>query len=308
MHGNEPAGLHGLTRVFNFLKENPDLNLGVSLVGLKGNMSALAKGVRQVNEDLNRMLKADIVEAAFAQAASSRELDAADVRPTIENTEYKEIRELIRAMEQVISDTRPGNVIVLDLHTTTTSGGSFAVTSPDPKSEQIASRLGSPVVRGIVKDVAGMTLSYFSEETLGLPTTSIIFESGQHESPDSVDMAVAAILGCVECGGGVRRNDLIDGFGLSPIVSAKIKQDSQMVVEVVHTHAIQEGDGFEMKPGFGNFVPVKQGQLLATDSRGDIRAPFDCMTLMPNYTNAGTTASEAEGIEGFFLIKELKCQ
>ena len=41
------------------------------------------------------------------------------------------------------------------------------------------------------------------------------------------------------------------------------------------------GDGFRMEPGFANIQPIAAGTLLARDNAGEIRAPEDCMMVMP---------------------------
>ena len=53
-----------------------------------------------------------------------------------------------------------------------------------------------------------------------------------------------------------------------------------------------------MEPGFANIQPVARGQLLARDRRGEIRAPEDCLVVMPLYQGLGD--------DGFFLGRDLR--
>jgi succinylglutamate desuccinylase len=53
-----------------------------------------------------------------------------------------------------------------------------------------------------------------------------------------------------------------------------------------------------MEPGFTNFQPVRRGQTLAHDRRGEIAAPETGLVLLPLY--------QALGDDGFFLGREVR--
>ncbi|MFT5998627.1 MAG: succinylglutamate desuccinylase, partial [Neolewinella sp.] len=59
VHGNEPAGVLALERLFDMLEDEPRINPGFSfkgdLLALRGNLAALAAGVRFIDADLNRI-------------------------------------------------------------------------------------------------------------------------------------------------------------------------------------------------------------------------------------------------------------
>ena len=63
-------------------------------------------------------------------------------------------------------------------------------------------------------------------------------------------------------------------------------------LEVVSRHAITEEDAFRMEPGFKNLNVASEGQLLARDARGEIRAPADGVVILPLYQGLGS--------DGFF--------
>ncbi|MBK8705757.1 MAG: hypothetical protein IPN33_20815 [Saprospiraceae bacterium] len=44
----------------------------------------------------------------------------------------------------------------------------------------------------------GTTLHYFTDENMGIPTTGVSFESGQHDDPLSVNRAIAALINCLQ--------------------------------------------------------------------------------------------------------------
>ncbi|HLR24809.1 MAG TPA: hypothetical protein VK112_03005, partial [Fodinibius sp.] len=67
--------------------------------------------------------------------------------------------------------------------------------------------------------------------------------------------------------------------------------------ELVYQHIIEEGDRFEMQPGYKNFQPVKEGEWIAADQDGKILAQCDGYILMPLYQD--------QGDDGFFIIREI---
>ena len=69
------------------------------------------------------------------------------------------------------------------------------------------------------------------------------------------------------------------------------------MTEIIHRHAIEEGDNFVMEPNFKNFQFVPKNTLLATDKNGEVRNKEDAHLLMPLY--------QKQGEDGFFLVKEL---
>jgi hypothetical protein len=70
------------------------------------------------------------------------------------------------------------------------------------------------------------------------------------------------------------------------------------IVEVRWREAVApEIDGFAMNPGFENFQPVRRGQILARNNKGEIRAPENGLILMPLYQKLGE--------DGFFIGREV---
>ena len=70
------------------------------------------------------------------------------------------------------------------------------------------------------------------------------------------------------------------------------------IVEVLHRHSIEVGDGYEMAPGFSSFQPIPEGQLLGHNSAGAVLAPFNGLLLMPKY--------QEQGSDGFFLVRRVQ--
>ncbi len=284
MHGNEPAGIQALSILFKLLElepeSNPDFRFRGRIVGFKGNLRAIENGVRFLNRDLNRQWRPEVVEYVLNTPVSKL------------RHEELEILELHTAVMEEIQDYQPDEVIVLDLHTTTAYGGIFSIATDDPKSVNIAVELHAPVITGLLEGIQGTTLHYFNAENIGVETTTVCFESGQHEETLSVNRAIAAIINCMRTIGCVRSEDVENRHDALLIEYAR---GLPKVSELITTHSIEPEDHFRMVPDYKNFQKVKQGEILAFDRNGPIEAIEDGLILMPLY--------QKQGEDGFFLIR-----
>ena len=117
---------------------NPNFNYRGSVIGLIGNLAAFNRNQRFINRDLNRQWTIENVNKAIA-------LPVSDL-----NEELVEIKDLIEIITQTIQEEEPEKVIVLDLHTTSSHGGIFSISTPDEESIRIAIELHAPVIRGML--------------------------------------------------------------------------------------------------------------------------------------------------------------
>ncbi len=287
IHGNEAAGVLGIERLLAMLEnepnKNPDFYFNGNFVGLKGNLQALKIKDRFIDRDLNRSFLPAEITRIFA---TPEELLIG---------EDKELFALINHVNYFIEKYKPEKLIVLDIHTTTAHGGIFSITSPELESEKVALGLHAPVLRGIMEGLKGTTLNYFTKENTGVDTTTVVFESGQHYDPQSVDYAVSALVNCFRAVGCVRPLDVEKRH------DNLLKEHSKLLpnlVRLLYTHHIKAEDEFVMQPNYKNFQPVKKGELLAYDRNGAIYSHLDALILMPLY--------QKQGSDGFFLIKEVK--
>lgn len=284
MHGNEPAGVKALEILFTLIKEEPSFNPNFRfwgrMVGIYGNLEAFKNKVRFIKRDLNRMWIPEEVERVFALAPEERE------------AEDKELFDILNLVRKEIADYQPDRVIILDLHTTTASGGIFSVTCDDDESVRIGTELHAPVIKGLLHGIEGTTLHYFNTANLGVDTVTVTFESGQHEDPLSVNRAIAATINCMRTIGSVKANDVENRHDALLIEYSK---GLPKVAELITCHRISPEDQFVMRPGYENFQKVKKGELLAEDRNGPIYAETDASILMPLY--------QKQGDDGFFLIR-----
>lgn len=285
MHGNEPAGVEALKTVFKMLDNEPNVNPGFEftgkMIGLIGNKKAFRQGKRFIKKDLNRYWEPDHLAKIKDQL----------ITPDAEDLEMVQILEIIH---QEIKNYNPTKLIVLDLHTTSSEGGIFAITTDDNDSLKIAIELHAPVIQGMLNGLKGTTLHYFVEKNTGLPTTAVTFESGQHNNPLSIDRAVAGIINCLRTIGCV---DPIHIINRHDEILKEYAKDLPKVAMLTYRHPISQADHFRMEPNFITFQKVSKGQLLATDIKGEITSPDDGNILMPLY--------QKQGEDGFFIVKEI---
>jgi len=285
IHGNEPAGVIALQRLFRRLaaepRRNPRFHFRGKLLGLLGNVRAYQAQTRFLHEDLNRIWLPERVahiEHTLTDQLQPEELELAEL-----------LHLMRREMHQVPEDQ---DVILLDIHTTTARGGIFSVATSEPGSVRLGTAFHAPVIKGFMELLRGTTLHYFRREHTGKSTRAITFEAGQHQDPKSTRRAMAAIINCLRSVGCVDPRQVESQHDT---LLRRYAHGLPRVAELVHRHVIQPEDAFRMLPGYENFQAVRQGEKLAEDRHGPILAPCDALILMPLY--------QKQGDDGFFLIR-----
>ena len=279
IHGNEPAGALALQRVLRRLHEAPPPFKG-ELVAFAGNLRALNRGTRYLSRDLNRMWTPERLDMLKTQAGEA---------PT--ELEELEQHELLAVIWSALTRKR-GDVIFLDLHTTSSDGAPFAIISDTLINRQLAMRLGVPVILGLEENLDGTILNYINE----LGYAAVGFEAGQHQALSSVENHEAAIWLTMVEAGCLSPEDAPDLLALRQKLT-RAARGAPPMLELRYRHGIQETDDFVMEPGYANFQPVRKGQALATDRRGEVRAPESGLLFMPLY--------QRQGEDGFFLVREV---
>lgn len=285
MHGNEPAGVRALELMGKMLEvepiTNPDFVFKGNLLGLIGNLQAYRLQQRFINKDLNRQWTPERINGLQGKT----ELDA----------EEQEMFEVLEIIHTRIKETNPKQLIILDLHTTSSKGGIFTICTDDEASIRIALELHAPVIKGLLKGLKGTTLHYFTSENMNVPTIGVTFESGQHKDPLSINRAIAAITNCMRTLGCVDA-DHIENRHDSLLM--EYSKDLPKMTELIMRKAIEEEDQFRMLPNYKNFQEVSKGEIIAYDINGDIAVEENARILMPLY--------QKQGEDGFFLIKEIE--
>ena len=286
MHGNEPAGVKAIDLVLKMLEiepvKNPNFEYNGTFLGIIGNLQAYKKSVRFIQNDLNRQF---------------REIKVKKIRPIPEDLlkdEELELIQVIRLVETSIKKYQPNKIIVLDLHTTSSHGGIFTICKQKEEIIKLAMGLHAPVVLGMLEGLKGTTLHYFNTENMGVNTTALTFESGQHEEEKAINRAIAGIICCMREIKAVRPED-VENYHEKALKD--ISEHLPVITTLIDRHEIEEGEVFQMKPGFTNFQKVNKGELLANNQNGNIYSKEAGRILMPLY--------QSQGEDGFFLIKDI---
>ena len=286
MHGNEPAGVKAIELVLKMLEvepiRHPHFKYHGNFVGLVGNLKAFSEDRRYIDKDLNRSFDAVKLES-YKQA-----------NPTELNHEELEFVELDRTVRALIEKYDPTEVILLDLHTTSSHGGIFTICRDLPEDIELGKAMHAPIVLGMLEGLQGTTLHYFITEHMGIKTTPITFESGQHVEGLSVTRAVAGIINCMKAIGSVAP-DVVENHHEDILI--KYSESLPKVTRLFSRHAIADEDGFTMNPGYLNFQKVFEGEIVGENKNGPVTIKTDGRILMPLY--------QKQGEDGFFLVKEV---
>lgn len=277
LHGDEPAGVLACRRVLTRVSED-SARLQGRLVCLIGNRRALAAGSRYLDRDLNRLWSNRLADEPRLSAA-----------PMVEAEELLELKAALRK----ILEGAPGQVYLLDLHTTSSRGAPFAILDDTLPNREIALEFPVTLVLGLEEELSGTLASYLTARGVIV----VGFEAGQHGDPRSVGWAEAAIwIALGSC------SVLRDG-GWSEVKEARrlleeARGSAPRIVEVRYRHQIEAADGFEMAPGFESFQPIRSRQVLGVSTVGQVRSPVAGRVLMPLYQELGE--------EGFFVVREVR--
>ncbi|MFQ5413507.1 MAG: succinylglutamate desuccinylase/aspartoacylase family protein [Phycisphaerae bacterium] len=191
LHGNEPAGVFALRRVFERL-DTDHVPLHGQAVALAGNVAALLRNRRYIDHDLNRVWLPDSHPAAPWMSASARTA-AASVAPASSSAgaprvEDIEQRELHAVLGAILAAARHP-VFFLDLHTTSGPSTPFVMLGDRPAHRAWAAALPVPQVLGLENSLTGTLVDYL----VGLGHVAIAFEGGRHDDPDAVAHHEAAV-------------------------------------------------------------------------------------------------------------------
>ena len=280
IHGNEPCGIEALARVLGTL-EACDLRIEGRFVALSGNRTALARGVRWVDVDLNRVWP----DPGNAGAPHERPHDS------VEAHEQRELLEVIGAHV----DEGWSRVVVLDLHSTSAGGPPFCILADSLQNRAITRQLPLPMVLGLEESVNGTLLGHFSEQG----HVAVSLESGKHDDATSVDHAESTVWLMLVAAGVIAADDVPDHAAHHRRL-ARVSQGAPRFAEVLYREPVSDGERFAMEPGFENFQRVARGRRLARvgDSlEHTVDSPRDGRLLMPLY--------QRQGDDGFFVVREV---
>ncbi|MHC4781283.1 MAG: succinylglutamate desuccinylase/aspartoacylase family protein [Planctomycetota bacterium] len=277
IHGNEPAGIVALQRVFRKI-EVERMSIRGEMVGLAGNLQALAAGKRYLERDLNRVWTAERIERLLAEDAQGNEA-----------AEDREQRELLAALHRTLEYSR-GEVVVLDLHTASSETVPFLILADTLHNRNWARRFPCPIVLGLEEQLEGTLGDYLTR----IGHLSVALEGGRHADPTSVNNLEAAVWIAI-ASAGLLSPSRIPRYDDHKRLLQRAGRGIPRYLEIRARHEVQPNDGFAMRAGFRNFDSVREGDELATDQGGSVRARANARIFLPKYQGLGT--------DGFFLAR-----
>lgn len=287
IHGNEPAGVEAIRTVLALLEREPLVNPGFTFtgrfLGVKGNVEALRQGRRFISRDLNRSFHPEHLQAIFSGDTS------------LLKDEDRELFQLISTIREEIEMCKPSRTVILDLHSTSATGGIFVITSDDPESIDIGTELHAPVILDFAQEVKGTTLGYFTRENFGTQIVTVVFECGQHDEVHSVNRAIAAVINCLRTIGCVKAEDVENRYDL---LLQEYARGLPKVARLVERCPVNEDASFILSKRYKNFDPVVQGEIVAYNGEMPVTAKHAGLILMPRL--------QEQGEDGFFVVQPVE--
>jgi predicted deacylase len=283
LHGNETAGITAVENVMGSLSKEKSALQG-SLYAITGNMEALARGLRYVDTDLNRLWEKFNTDQDFS--LSVHENDSAPV-------EYRESLRIKSAIEEILEKHNHDQqrIIFADMHTTSSESCAFILLNDTLANRALARKFPVPQILGIEENIHGTLLSYINN----LGYRSIGFEAGAHTSEKSVIRSEAFIMLLLHNSGVVQLGEA-ERFKLEEEVRA-YSDVPDTYFEIRYHHLIDDAETFSMLPGFRNFDPVEKDMPLAYDNGILIKAAESGRIFMPLYQKRGN--------DGFLIVEEV---
>lgn len=279
MHGNEATGIAAIERIIELIEPLQSRMKG-RFLGLKGNIPALGAGVRFVDEDMNRLWTTSVLDKI--RRTKSKELSSID---------RVEVKKMLQILDPIVLEEQQEDLIYVDLHTFSGSGGLFTITPDEDRHLEIISKLGVPRILGIHHSLPGTSMEYIEDAG----HIGFAFEAGTHGTKEAEDNAYAGLLVLLESVGMIDKNNIPDYDIQRDYLMSRVS-GYPSEVGFLYKHIIEENDDFVMRPGFQNFDQVQKGDWLASDRHGRINAQADGYLLMPLY--------QEQGNDGFFIVRD----
>lgn len=273
LHGNEVAGIKAINQVFYAIHVHR-IPVSGMMVGLAGNLQAIAKNKRFIDYDLNRCWTEDFIQKVYHKDHT-----------LAEDIELKTLHQTILEFKDSNYTTR----ILVDLHSTSSEKGNFIVVPRSEAANPVVQRLKQPVVIDLDQHLSGTLLGYLQRHGF----MAMAFEGGMIGSSRAIDLHVAGIWEILKASGAIDQD--IDSISHKKL--AAYSKNLPDFVKVRYHHKISGHDGFMMNPGFVNFQPVMEGEVVARDKKGLVKAPVSGLMFLPLYQTSGD--------DGFFIVEEI---
>lgn len=274
IHGNEFAGVKAIQNVFKKL-EAQNINFSGNFYGITGNIPALNKKVRFVDQDLNRVWTTEHIVNAIKETKDIEQQEQLEL--------YNTIKEILVSNE--------GPFYFLDIHTTSCPTEPFITISDSLNNREFSSNFKVPIVLGIEEFLDGPLLTYINE----FGHVALGFEAGQHEDPVSADNAEAFLWSALMASGCIHKSDMNGLKSLESQFTYSKKQ--KCFYEIDFKYTIQKNEKFKIMGQFNNFERINKGQNIAISNGKVVKANQSGRIFMPLY--------QKKGDDGFFIVTKI---
>jgi hypothetical protein len=274
IHGNEFAGVKAIQNVFKKL-EAQSINFSGNFYGITGNIPALEKKVRFVDQDLNRVWTTEHIVNAIKETKDIEEQEQLEL--------YNTIKEILVSNE--------GPFFFLDIHTTSCPTEPFITISDSLNNREFSSNFKIPIVLGIEEFLDGPLLTYINE----FGHVALGFEAGQHDDPISAENAEAFLWSALMASGCIQKSDVKDLKTLGGKFTCSKKQ--KCFFEIDFKYTIQKNEKFKIIGQFNNFEKIKKGQNIAVSNGKVVKANQSGRIFMRLY--------QKKGDDGFFIVTKI---
>lgn len=279
MHGNEASGYVALQNVMKALKPIAPKFKG-NVYALGGNLQAMAKYKRYINEDLNRIWLHKNIDR----------INSGELNPSTAKDDELEFFELFTIIKEILNKHK--EVFVLDLHTTSAPSIPFITINDMLINRKFSLDYPLPIIIGIEEYLKGPLLSFMNE----FGFVSMAFEAGQHDSPKSLIIHESFVWLSLNFANILPKKDIPEYQ--KHYTRLKNQTDiSKEIFEVRYRKDLAGITDFVMNPGYANFHPIEADEILAEDNSGKIKSIETGRIFMPLY--------QKQGSDGFFIIRKV---
>jgi hypothetical protein len=276
IHGNEPAGVRALEKVFAHFESGEVPCERGTIIGIRGNLPALGRQERYLQHDLNRLWNPARIERILATPESQR------------SAEEQELASLHGLLMGILEE-EAAPFYFIDLHTTSSQTLPFITINDSMINRKFSELFPVPVILGIEEYLEGPLLSYINQ----LGYMALGFESGQHQDPAAVTHAEDFIWLTLYFSGATPS---FAGYRQSYRRLQQAALCDHYFYEVFYRHELSNGHGFKMEEGYRSFQRVPRGTRVATQQGEPLELQKPGILFMPLY--------QQQGEEGFFLIRQ----
>ena len=275
IHGNETSGVFALTDVLQNMNRS---DVCGTIYGIAGNLRALKKHQRFIEDDLNRLWTKEHIDLIKSK--------------TVLNADESELLALLEILNDILDIHNPPFYFI-DLHTTSSKTLPFITINDALINRKFSEQFPVPIVLGIEEYLSGPLISYVNQ----LGYVSLGFESGQHDDLSAINNSIAFVYLTLVYSGILKEKAVRNFKKFYEQLKAHACHTFD-VFEIVYLHQIQKQEDFKMLNGFRSFESVKKGTKLAISNKEEVFAPYNGNIFMPLY--------QKRGAEGFFIIRPIK--